>query len=271
MTETRPAQPADPVPARPADPVPARPAATILLVRDGSEGIEVFMVVRHRQIEFAGGALVFPGGRVEEDDRRLAGGEGLDAFRIAGIRETFEECGVLLARPRGGAGLIDATRLLGIEALHRARVAKGETPLSAVLEAEALEPAIDGMVHFAHWITPLSRSKRFDTQFFLAAAPPDQVAVHDGFESEDSVWIRPRQAIEEANAGLRRLVFPTRRNLEKLARHATVAEALAASREARVVTVMPEMIQTEAGWRLTIPAEADYGGSVFEVLDAPAI
>jgi 8-oxo-dGTP pyrophosphatase MutT (NUDIX family) len=266
MSETKP-----PVPARPADPVPARPAATVLLLRDGAQGIEVFMVVRHRAIEFAGGALVFPGGRVEKDDQALGGADPLDGFRIAGIRETFEECGVLLARPRGEPGLISATQLLGIEALHRARVARGEQPLSAMLAEERLEPAIDGMVHFAHWVTPLSRSKRFDTQFFLAAAPPDQLAVHDGHESEDSVWITPAQAIEEANAGQRRLVFPTRKNLEKLGRHATVAEALAAARQARVVTVTPEMVQTEQGWRLTIPVEAGYGGSVFEVLDAPAI
>ncbi|TDG26623.1 NUDIX hydrolase [Paracraurococcus ruber] len=252
-------------------PVPARPAATVLLVRDGDHGLEVFMVVRHREIEFAGGALVFPGGRVEEDDKTLAGPDPLDAFRIAGIRETFEECGVLLARPKGGGPVVDATRLLGIEALHRTRVAKGEQPLSAMLAEEGLEPAADAMVHFAHWITPASRSKRFDTQFFLAAAPPDQVAVHDGHESEDSVWIRPLQAIEEANAGQRRLVFATRKVLEKLGRAATVAQALATARTARVVTVMPEMLRTEQGWRLHIPAEADYGGSVFEMLDAPAI
>ena len=96
-----------------APPVPARPAATVLLVRDGAAGLEVFMVVRHRAIEFAGGALVFPGGRVEEADGALAGDDPLGAYRIAGIRETFEECGVLLARPRGEAEMIRADRLLG--------------------------------------------------------------------------------------------------------------------------------------------------------------
>ena len=255
----------------PTPPVAARPASTILLLRDGDRGLEVFMVVRHREIEFAGGALVFPGGRVEADDMALGGADPLEGFRIAGIRETFEECGVLLARPRGEAALVDATRLLGIEALHRARVAKGDQPLSAMLEEEALEPATDALVHFAHWITPASRPKRFDTQFFLAAAPPDQLAVHDGHESEDSVWINPAQAIAEANAGQRRLVFATRKTLEKLGRSATVAEALAAARASRVVTVLPEMVKTEAGWRLSIPAEADYGGSIFEMLDAPAM
>jgi 8-oxo-dGTP pyrophosphatase MutT (NUDIX family) len=251
--------------------VPARPASTILLLRDGGQGIEVFMVVRHREIEFAGGALVFPGGRVEPDDAVVGGPDPLDGFRIAGIRETFEECGVLLARPHGTDAIVDAARLLAIEAAHRARVARGELPLSAMLAAEQLAPATDALVHFAHWITPASRPKRFDTQFFLAAAPPDQVAVHDGSESTDSVWINPAQAVAEADTGLRRLVFATRKNLEKLARFGTVAEALEASRAASVVSVQPEMIRTEAGWRLRIPLAAGYGGELFEVLDAPAM
>ncbi|MBX6745987.1 MAG: NUDIX hydrolase, partial [Acetobacteraceae bacterium] len=123
--------------------VPARPASTVLLLRDGAEGLEVFMVVRHREIEFAGGALVFPGGRVEEADMALAGPDPLDPYRIAGIRETFEECGVLLARPRGAAELVRAETVLAIEDRHRAALARGERPLSEVLAAEALEPARD--------------------------------------------------------------------------------------------------------------------------------
>ncbi len=256
-------------------PVQPRPASTVLLIRDGAEGLEVFMVVRHREIEFAGGALVFPGGRVERDDAAIAGAPGgevtLDAFRVAGVRETFEECGLLLARRRGSAELLRAEALLGIEARHRAAVAKGERALSAMLAAEGLEPASDTLLHFAHWVTPASRPKRFDTQFFLAAAPPDQVAAHDGSESVDSIWIRPAQAVAETNAGLRRLVFATRKNLEKLARFATVAEALEATRAARVVTVHPRRVQTESGWRLQIPLEADYGGEFFEALDEPAM
>jgi 8-oxo-dGTP pyrophosphatase MutT (NUDIX family) len=251
--------------------VPARPASTVLLLRDRPAGLEVFMVVRHREIEFAGGALVFPGGRVEADDHSLAGPDPLDGFRIAGIRETFEETGVLLARPAGAARLLDATRLAEIAPRWQTRVAKGEAPLSALLAAEALTPAADSMIHYAHWITPESRSKRFDTQFFAAAAPPDQVAIHDGQESEDSVWINPLQAVAEANAGQRRLVFATRKVLEKLGRSRSVTEALDRAQAAQVVTVMPRMIPVGSGWRLQIPAEADYGGSEFDMLDAPAI
>jgi 8-oxo-dGTP pyrophosphatase MutT (NUDIX family) len=260
-----------PVPARPAEPAPARPAATVLLVRDGAAGLEVFMVVRHREIEFAGGALVFPGGRVEEADGALAGDDPLGAFRIAGIRETFEECGVLLARGRGEGEMIRADRLLAVADRHHAALLRNARSLPEVLAAEELEPATDALAHWAHWVTPASRSKRFDTQFFLAAAPPDQLAVHDGLESVESVWISPAQAVAEADAGKRRLVFATRKNLEKLARHATVAEAMAAARSATVVRVQPEMVRTGKGWRISIPAEADYGGEFFETLDAPAI
>lgn len=254
-----------------AAPVPARPASTVLLLRDGAAGLEVFMVVRHRAIEFAGGALVFPGGRVEEADATLAGGDPLGAFRIAGIRETFEECGVLLARGRGEAEMVRADRLLAVADRHHAALLRNDRSLPEVLAAEGLEPAADALAHFAHWVTPASRSKRFDTQFFLAAAPPGQLAVHDGLESEDSVWIAPAQAVAEADAGQRRLVFATRKNLEKLARSRTVAEAMETARAATVVTVQPEMVRAGDSWRIRIPAEADYGGDTFETLDAPAI
>lgn len=250
--------------------VPARPASTVLLVRDGATGLEVFMVVRNNAIAFAGGALVFPGGRVESDDAVVAGGEGLDAYRIAGIRETFEECGILLARPARSQALIGADALLHVERRWRVAVAKGEERLSALLAAEKLAPATDTMLHFAHWITPRGRPKRFDTQFFLAAAPPDQLAAHDGTESVDSVWINPQAALAEADAGKRDLVFATRMNLAKLARSGTVAEALAATRANRVVTVEPEMLRAGSTRLLKIPAEADYGGELFETTDKPA-
>src|SRR4051794_28943642 len=100
----------------------ARPAATIVLMRDGHSGLEVFMVVRHHAIDFASGALVFPGGRVDENDFALAADQtlcpnphGLEsaamAFRLAAIRETFEECGVLFARPSHSMTLIDGAKL----------------------------------------------------------------------------------------------------------------------------------------------------------------
>ncbi|MBR0680218.1 NUDIX domain-containing protein [Roseomonas eburnea] len=232
-------------------PAPARPASTVLLLRDGPGGLEVFMVVRHHQIDFASGALVFPGGRVEASDLVLAGGDAQGAFRIAAIRETWEECGVLLAAP----GVPPA--------------AEGE--FATMLAARGLVPDTSGLAHFAHWITPLPVPKRFDTHFFLAAAPVDQDALHDGHEAVDSVWIRPIDALAEAEAGTKKIVFPTRMNLNKLARSTSVAEAFAAARARPVVTVLPIQRDTPEGRYLRIPIEADYGGEEFLAGDPPSM
>jgi 8-oxo-dGTP pyrophosphatase MutT (NUDIX family) len=258
----------------------ARPAATILLLRDGRDGLEVFMVVRHHAIDFAAGALVFPGGRVEDADHVLAGRtdlfanpQGLDvaslAFRIAAIRETFEECGVLLARARGSDRLIDAATLKRVEDQHRAALNAGAIGFDAVLSSEDLLPATDLLVHFAHWITPANQPKRYDTQFFLAEAPSEHLAVHDGSEAVDSIWINPREALAGAETGRFKLVFATAKNLEKLARSQTVADALASARDTAVVTVQPQATRLEGTKRrLIIPMEAGYGGSEF-IVDFP--
>lgn len=231
----------------PSDSIAApRPASTIILLRDGPAGPELFMVVRNRQIDFAGGALVFPGGRVDDADAALG-----EPFRIAAIREAFEETGLLLAR-RGG-------EMLGAHDLPR------EASFNALVAEHGLEPATDRLRHFAHWITPADVPKRFDTHFFLAEAPPEQIGLHDGGEAVDSVWITPEQVLEEAGKGLRTVVFPTRLNLGKLARYRSVAEAM--EDNAPVVTVMPEPFEDEHGKWLRIPEEAGYGGSVFKAVN----
>ena len=216
MTETK-KEPAGARPApkpRPAttaaEPRPAttaaepRPATTVLLVRPSKPGdmaspLEVFMVVRHHQIDAFSGALVFPGGKLEDADgdprlrARCGGaqarsdganriGDGELKFRIAGVREAFEECGILLARKRGQRAVIAAADLLAIEKKWRARLAKDEASIVDLVEAEDLELATDLMVPFAHWITPTFAPRRFDTWFFLAEAPQDQIALHDGSE-----------------------------------------------------------------------------------------
>ncbi len=252
----------------------ARPAATILLLRDGAAGLEVFMVVRHHAIDFASGALVFPGGRVEDSDHAFAATIGADdtaamAFRLAAIRETFEECGVLLARPHDADALIDAGQLRLVEDQHRAKLNAGEAAFDAILAAHTLRPAPDLLVHYAHWITPAHQPKRYDTHFFLAEAPAEHVAIHDGHESVDSIWITPQAALDGTEAGIYKLVFATQMNLAKLAHHATVAEAMHAARAATVVTVQPRSTRIDGTRRkLLIPIEAGYGGSEF-IVDLP--
>jgi 8-oxo-dGTP pyrophosphatase MutT (NUDIX family) len=260
----------------------ARPAATIVLMRDGTAGLEVFMVVRHHAIDFASGALVFPGGRVDENDFALASNKALCpnpdgieteamAFRLAAIRETFEECGVLFARSAASAGLIDSAALQAVERTHRVALAEGRITFGAVLSATGLLPATDLLTHFAHWITPRNQPKRYDTHFFLAEAPTEHLAVHDGEESVESVWITPRQALADTASGRFKLVFATQMNLMKLASFGTVAEAIAAAGQADVVTVLPEVSQIDGRRRLLrIPIEAGYGAAEFMVDNPPA-
>ena len=255
------------------------PAATVMLLREGDDGMEVFMIVRHQKSDVHAGALVFPGGRVDPEDYELAKDPtvfrpqaGEDEYkavlRVAAVRETFEECGVLLARPRGEDTFVSAARLREIEAAHRAAMMRGERSFGTILEAEKLVLAPESMVYFAHWITPERRPIRFDTHFFLAGAPSDQVALHDGYEAVDSVWITPSVALKESSTGVYQLRFPTQMNLQKLGRHNATAAAMDAARASRVVTVTTKQEGVRGGVRiLRIPLEADYGGELFEVTD----
>jgi 8-oxo-dGTP pyrophosphatase MutT (NUDIX family) len=248
-------------------PVPARPASTVVILRDAADGIEVFMVERHQAIDFASGALVFPGGKVDAQDTDPGWGElaaeALPGPRrdllVAAGRETFEEAGLMLARRRGTQEIVDADAADRLVAAHRVRLLKGETTFLDILRGEDLVLAADLMLPFAHWITPERISKRFDTHFFLIAAPVGQLGAHDGAESVEGFWIAPSQALADAEAGGRTLVFATRMNLAKLARYRSVAEAVAATRARPVVTVMPKVKTTPEGRWLQIPAAADYG------------
>ncbi len=257
-----------------------RPATTVLLLRpsqpgDAASPLEVFMVVRHHQIDSFSGALVFPGGKLEEADgaaslrARCGGADKIDdaelKFRVAGVREAFEECGVLLARKRGQRALIGAADLKGIEERWRVKLAKDEASIVDMVEAEDLEIATELMTPYAHWITPTFVPKRFDTWFFLAEAPEDQIALHDGSESTDSVWIGPQEAIEEAKAGKRTLVHATTKNLELLAEGKTVAGAISAASARKIVTVLPWVEVKDGKKFLHIPEGAGYRNLIREM------
>jgi hypothetical protein len=142
--------------------------------------------------------------------------------------------------------------------------------MADVCRTEGLILALDKMVNYAHWITPRIVPKVFDTQFFVARAPVDQVALHDGSESTDSEWLRPEAAVADADAGKRTVVFPTRMNLLKLAQYKSVDEAMATARATTVVTVQPEPMPHPKGRTLKIPVEAGYPGSLFLVEDGGA-
>lgn len=256
-----------------------RDAATVMLVRDGpSGGVEVLLLRRSLRSDFVGGAHVFPGGAVDPADadpafgRLCVGGsdtgcsvrlglakDGL-AFWVAAVRECFEEAGVLLARRPDDAHLVsfadpaDAARF----AAHRAAV-DGGRPFSEVLAAEGLVLDIARLHHVSHWVTPEGAPRRYDTRFFVAAAPPHQVPRHDDGETIASTWIEPAQALARHRHGDLDLVLPTIRNLELLASFATVDEVLATARAIEAVpTIRPRVVPEGAGTRILLPGDAGY-------------
>ena len=193
---------------------PIRPAATVIIVRDASPQYEIFMLRRTSKAAFAGGMYVFPGGRVDDEDhskiyddhhtgpdshqikQREALGDDWQAYWVAGIRETFEESGLMLAYDESNSivSYDDETweRYQG----YRKLLHDGKLSLSEICEKENLNLAID-LIHFYNrWITPQGRPRRFDTRFFITEAPEKQAGEHDGAETVDSVWISPSKALE---------------------------------------------------------------------------
>lgn len=246
----------------------AIPAATILLVRDGSQGLETFMVVRHHQIDFASGALVFPGGKVAKGDSDAElinycrmGKDCNDQQRtlqIAAIREAFEESGVLLARKQGSDALVNQQDLAKLDQ-YREPLCKDQMSMLQFVQQQNVELALDQLTRYSHWVTPAMMPKRFDTHFYIAAAPADQLAIHDGSESVDSVWITPQQALSDAEAQTRTVIFPTRMNLKKLAELNSVEHALQHYAGAEIITVEPWIEERDGEKILAIPSAAGYG------------
>jgi len=250
------------------DPTSTIDASTVLLLRDDpGVGLEVFMVVRHHQIDFASGALVFPGGKTAPGDqdpglrKRSHGAEDLTdrqiALRACAIRESFEECGVLLARKAGEETLVGPDLIAKYDD-WRPRLDKGEAQLMELLEEADLYLALDVLVPYARWITPEFMPKRFDTYFYLAVAPSDQLALHDGREHVDSAWLNPVNALKEMEEGKWTIIFPTRLNLEKLTPAKTAADALTRAEADDIKIVQPEVVKTDKGPILRIRDDAGY-------------
>ena len=246
-----------------------------MVLRDTPSGIEVLMVQRTKKADFAGGALLFPGGKVDEDDHHLLASklcdfsEAIDnelrALRIAGAREIFEEAGLLFARDPESRQLIDDVRAQEINGKYRQKLLEKELTFSQIVSDEGLMVATDLLVPFAHWITPITGKKRFDTHFLIAKALKNHEASHDGSETLDTIWIRPKTAIEDAKAGKRRVVFPTRMNLKKVDESPDVQTAINVAKNTPVVTVLPEVSEVDGGRHLKIPIEAGYGISEITV------
>ncbi|MHB1329840.1 MAG: NUDIX hydrolase [Gemmatimonadales bacterium] len=250
-----------------------RPAATILLLRDAPVGMEVFMVRRNVSSAFVGGAYVFPGGRVDPDDaiepRRCIGldaeaadrrlgvvGQGL-AFHVAAVRECFEEAGVLLAYDRDGALLDFGTA--AADAHYRTlrdRLNAGTLSFAALIEQEDLFLALDQLAYLSHWITPIGEPRRFDTRFFAAHAPANQVAAHDDWELTESAWVAPAEALERARKREWQIILPTVANLRSVGAHSSAGAAVewAQGQSLPLPAMLPKVYQG----RLVLPGDDDY-------------
>jgi 8-oxo-dGTP pyrophosphatase MutT (NUDIX family) len=252
--------------------VPVRPAATVMLLRDGGAGIEVFMLQRTHSAAFARSQYVFPGGRVDDADHgddfepvcdglddaaasaRLGVEQGGLAWYVAAIRECFEEAGVLLARPGDSdapVGFDDpgvAARFN--DARHRIHAGDGSLVELCVVEDLLLLPA--RLQFVAHWLTPVGEARRFDTRFFVAEAPQSQEPLHDDAETIASIWVRPADALARWQARELQMFPPTVASLRTLAQHSTVAEAM---RSAAAVGVPPRLEP-----RLIVTSEGRFAG-----------
>jgi 8-oxo-dGTP pyrophosphatase MutT (NUDIX family) len=251
-----------------------KPASTVIVLRDRSSGPEVFLVRRHAESAFMGGAHVFPGGRVDATDRDLPESswcDGLDAavaqlatvppadavaFHVAAVRELFEEAGVLLARDRAGffVSLADAVEQARFRS-HRVAVHERAASFRAVIEREELSLALDALVPFAHWVTPPIDVRQFDTRFFLVRVPPHQTPAHDDRETTAGVWMRPRDALKSAIADRIVLPPPTWTTLRELEPFESVDEAIAAARRRRISRRQPLVLEREGIRMLVLPGD----------------
>ncbi len=268
--------------------VTLRDAATVMLIRDaddesGRPAIEVCMLRRNLASEFVAGAYVFPGGSVDPEDRgpraaalcqgRTDAGASADlgvesgglAFWVAALRECFEEAGVLLARSSGAGPdrgrLLDTTdpAVAGRFAEHRDAVNQQRLGLLDVCDQEGLVLAVDAVHYVSHWITPELAPRRYDTRFFIAAAPPGQIASHDDGETIANIWIRPGEALARQAAGEIELLPPTIANLRNLEDYRTTEEVMEwASQVTEVPTVLPIVLIEDGHVLILRPGDLGY-------------
>ncbi len=239
-------------------PPDAIPAATLILMRDRPGGDpDILMVERAGVMAFAPGAMVFPGGRIDPADRALAEALGLDedgAARIAAVRETIEEVGLAIGVGVGAGGQPDAAAVARL----RATLADGGS-LAQALAAIGATLDLAALVPFARWRPEYSPVRRFDTCFYLAAlpagTPPPTV---DGTENVRLCWASARAVLDDADAGRLTLIFPTRRNLERLARFRCHAAAADHARATPVRTVVPWIETRDGEDYLCIPDDLGY-------------
>ncbi len=271
--------------------VPVRDAATVMLLRESTQGLEVCMLRRNLNSDFVGGAYVFPGGgvdpgdsdgeleqvslgRTDADASRLVGVDhGGLAFWVAAIRESFEEAGVLLARDPDGAVISFRDEAVAARfEQHRRDVDTAARSLLEVCRDESLQLDVASMHYFSRWVTPLGAPRRYDTRFFVAAAPDGQVALHDDREVIATTWLTPAQALADHEAGRMTMIFPTVRTMVALSRFDRAEDVLAyAAGQAEVHPILPMITDEGGGLRLVLPGDPEGTGGVYDAISGEVL
>lgn len=269
-------------------------ASTVAILREAPDGFQVLMLQRHANSRFMADRFVYPGGKLDPADctahaaqridgrtpREIQAAFGAASLRqsaaadpaagqahlgsglfLAGIRETFEEAGILLARRKGQPDLIDLTSDAAVARRfrdYRQRLNRATLSLSSLAEQEDLIFPLERIAYFAHWITPLHEPRRYDTRFFIALAPENQRPLHDDEETIDSTWIRPKDAISANQAGNFLLAPPTLHTLMQLARFDSARAALAWAIDHRPPTILPFMHKEGRDILLLLPGDPRY-------------
>lgn len=261
-------------------PTPKKAATIILLRQKKPDGFEVFLLRRHAKSSFMGGNFVYPGGRVDPNDgsseicsyckglipeeaQKILGAsispEESLAYWIAGIRELFEEAGVLLAYDQEGE-LFHLRNAMEQERFSHCRdlLQKGKLTLLEMAREEKLSFALDQLYYYAHWITPEARSERFDTRFFLACHPVGQEASYDQKETTAEVWLNPRKALEENLTGQVILSPPTLKTLEDLSRFESVEDVINSLKNNEIRPILPILTKRSDETFIVFPWDPEY-------------
>ena len=254
------------------------PAATVLLVRDCGDELEVLMVKRSKRPPF-GNLYVFPGGKIDESDKdlnitnfcnglndeqasiKLGVNEGGLSYWVACVRECFEEVGILLAKKNNGQEL----DLNGADKHkfdnYRRMLLENKISLFEICKKENLSLNLNNIEPFSHWITPEIEIKRFDTRFFIAYIPAKQTEKHDGNELTDSVWISPKKALGRSLNGEMPMIMPTISNLQQCLEFDSGQKLLEHQSKLMnddIPSILPKFFKNEGKWVGLLPGDEDY-------------
>ncbi len=268
-------------------------AVTVIIVREGRRmPFDVFLMRRHREQGFMGGAFVFPGGRLEEADcdpsllelarglnpeqakaklnePSLAGEKAMGLF-LAAVRETFEEAGVLLAASFHGEPIdFSDAQTQGRFREHRGRLQRGEMPLKTMAETEELCFTLDLLTPFSHWITPEVEIRRFDTRFLVARMPQGQSPAHDSVETVESLWLTPSEALARNESGEILLMPPTLKTMEDLCRFASLEDLFRDASQREIYPVLPQPFTDGQAFGVKLPHDPEYSITEYKRPSSP--